>query len=95
MAKPTAIPAKEKAPDNPADKDKPNKNGKLGEILLEEGKITPVELIEALEKQQDQRIGEILVDEGKVTSEDIVSALSKQLDLPKIDINTFQISKTL
>ena len=49
---------------------------KLGEILLEDQKITEKDLKEALSKQK--KIGEILIEEGKVKKEDVQEALKKQ-----------------
>jgi len=39
------------------------------------------------------RLGELLVNEGTITSDELAKALSKQLDVPSIDINTFQIER--
>jgi len=49
---------------------------RLGEILLEDKKITEKDLKEALSKQK--KIGEILIEEGKVKKEDVQEALKKQ-----------------
>ncbi len=49
---------------------------RLGEILIEEAKITEKDIEEALSKHK--RIGEILVETGKVKEEDVKEALKKQ-----------------
>jgi two-component system chemotaxis sensor kinase CheA len=59
----------ENVPDDYADK-------KLGEILLEEGKISPEALEMALQRQR--RLGEILVAEGHASPQDVALALTKQ-----------------
>jgi two-component system chemotaxis sensor kinase CheA len=50
---------------------------KLGQILLEEGAVTPEQLVTALDKQQ-ATIGEVLVDIGATDSKTIEKALEKQ-----------------
>lgn len=49
---------------------------KLGELLIESGKITAEEIEEA--KKQQKKIGEILVDQGKLAKQDLDVALKKQ-----------------
>lgn len=49
---------------------------RLGEILIEDGKVTPSDIQEALAKQKP--LGEILVDDGKVSEKDVQRALKKQ-----------------
>ena len=54
---------------------------KLGEILVNEGKVTPVELDSVLKEQEfrpDSKVGEILVDRGVLTTNDVAQALDKQ-----------------
>jgi two-component system chemotaxis sensor kinase CheA len=54
---------------------------KIGEILVNEGKVSPEELTSVLSEQEhrpDSKIGEILVDRGVVTPEDVTSALITQ-----------------
>jgi general secretion pathway protein E len=57
---------------------------RLGEILLERGKIEPDELERALELQQERgdKLGKILVDMGLIALRDMLSALSDQLGVP-------------
>jgi two-component system chemotaxis sensor kinase CheA len=50
---------------------------KLGELLVESGKVTAKEIEEA--KAQQKKIGEILVDQGKLEQRDLEIALKKQV----------------
>ncbi|WP_303850095.1 chemotaxis protein CheA [Seleniivibrio woodruffii] len=50
---------------------------KLGELLVESGKVTAKEIEEA--KAQQKKIGEILVDQGKLEQKDLEIALKKQV----------------
>jgi hypothetical protein len=52
---------------------------RIGDILLELGLITPVELEHALERQRlsGGRIGEILIEQGAMTRLDLASALAE------------------
>ncbi|HNU70106.1 MAG TPA: type II secretion system ATPase GspE [Thermodesulfobacteriota bacterium] len=58
----------------------------LGEILVEQGKITPenLERVLAAQKESTLRIGRHLVTMGFASEEDVLRALSLQLDLPYI-----------
>ncbi|NVL90489.1 MAG: chemotaxis protein CheA [Desulfobacterales bacterium] len=49
---------------------------KLGEVLLENGRITEEDLTGALKKQK--MLGEILVDDGKIRAEDLEEAVTSQ-----------------
>ena len=57
---------------------------RLGEILIERGKIEPEDLERALELQQERgdKIGKILVDMGFIAQRDVLAALSEQLRVP-------------
>ncbi|MBU1707818.1 Flp pilus assembly complex ATPase component TadA [bacterium] len=56
---------------------------KIGEILLDKGKITEKQLNEALSRQKDthQKIGEVLVALGYVVEEDVYAGLAQQWDI--------------
>jgi len=60
-----------------------SKEERLGEILLDEGKITQEQLDEAL-KDGNKKIGEILIDEGVATPEKVESALKEQKPVGQI-----------
>ncbi len=63
---------------------------KLGEILIEEGMITPQQLEEAVTLQTEEggRLGDVLVKLGYVKEEQIVIALSKQLSIPYVTLKS-------
>ena len=60
---------------------------KLGQILIDEGIITLVQLEEALAEQRStgRFFGEILVSRGEVTEEEIARSLSEQLGFAYVD----------
>jgi type IV pilus assembly protein PilB len=66
---------------------------KLGEILVERGKITPQELQEALtiQKETGEKLGEILLRKGLVTERDLFDALAQQLGAPYVDLSNYLI----
>lgn len=70
-------------------------NKKIGEILVEEGFISPEDLAEVLKKSSGQKLGEFLIQKGIVKEEDIVKALSKQTGLPVFDPHTYPIDPSL
>ena len=65
---------------------------RLGDMLLEAGKISVAQLNRALDTQRKtrRRLGEVLVSEGLLTEEEIADVLAKQLSLERVDLeNTF------
>ena len=66
---------------------------RIGERLLEEKRITPEQLQEALshQRQSGGKLGAHLVKLGFVTDEEITSLLSKQYGVPSIALNQFEI----
>ena len=68
---------------------------KIGEFLLEEGKLTPEQLSNALEAQKNEpgKLGSVLIRLGYVTEEDIAQALSKQFGYPSINLSKFDIDE--
>jgi hypothetical protein len=64
------------------------KKVRLGDLLIQEHKITQQDLENAIKLQKtspkyfNKRIGEILIEEGLVNEEIIMEVLSKQLNLP-------------
>ena len=62
---------------------------RLGEILIERGKIEAEDLERALELQQERgdKIGKILVDMGLLAQRDVLAALSEQLGVPLVSID--------
>lgn len=67
---------------------------RLGEILIESGKITQTDLQKALEiqKSSGKKIGEILIDMNLIQEEDLTLNLSIQSHLPFIKIQDYQMS---
>jgi general secretion pathway protein E len=61
---------------------------RLGEILIERGKIEAADVDRALELQLERgdKIGKILVDMGTIAQRDMLAALSDQLGLPLVSI---------
>jgi|FaiFalFF_MnMetaG_3_1042247.scaffolds.fasta_scaffold00065_6 type IV pilus assembly protein PilB len=57
---------------------------RLGEWLIERGKITPQQLQEALEAQKltGKRLGEILIEQGYITPEDYYEVQAAQYEVP-------------
>jgi type IV pilus assembly protein PilB len=64
---------------------------KLGELLLQEERITSEQLQAALEEQRlnGGRLGSNLIKLGFVRDEDIISLLSRQYGVPAINLNQF------
>jgi len=58
-------------------------SGYLGEILIQQGLLSPEKLHSALEQQQEtgKYLGEILVEQGLISEEDLQKTLALQLDL--------------
>lgn len=62
---------------------------RLGQLLIDEGLITPEQLDEALlaQKRTGRRLGATLVDLGYVTEEGIMSLLEKQLGIQRLKVD--------
>jgi len=69
------------------------KNVRLGDLLLQIGKITEEQLTEAIELQRTskKRIGEILVDMGYLKGKEMNEVLEYQLGIPHIDLERHYI----
>jgi len=70
---------------------------KLGEILIEEGLITPEQLEEALResKKTGEPIGQILIDLGYITPADLGRVLQKQFNLTYEDITRLKFDPSV
>lgn len=70
---------------------------RLGEILQQEGLVTPDQLAVALDaqKRSGQALGEILVESGVVLEEDIAKVISRQFGLPYLDPNDYRINEAI
>lgn len=76
-----------------------NYKRRLGDLLVQSGKINQLQLTQALRKQKmlGKKLGEILIDDGIVTADDIIEVLKEQtgiervnLELEHIDINAIK-----
>lgn len=67
----------------------------LGEKLVQEGLISPVDLASALSEQTatGKRMGDILVEKGLIKKSDLVTALSSQHHIPEIDLSRYEIDR--
>ncbi|KZL93396.1 GspE/PulE family protein [Clostridium magnum] len=68
---------------------------RLGDMLVEEGKITTEQLSEALKKQREQgkRLGEILISQGIVSENEIINVLEQQLKIKRIKLDMINVDK--
>ncbi len=71
------------------------KTMKLGELLLNDNKVTQEQLQHALEMQKKEpgKLGSVLIRLGYITEEDIAQALSKQFGYPSINLSKFDIDE--
>ena len=71
----------------------PNKEVKLGDILIKKGWITQARLEEALAKQKLSKefLGTVLLKEGFITEEQLVMALSQQFKIPYASLKNFYV----
>ena len=70
---------------------------RLGELLLREKRITPVQLQEALAHQRSNggRLGLSLVKLGLVKDEEITQVLSRQYGVPAIALGGFELDQAI
>lgn len=66
---------------------------RLGEILVEQGALTPEQLESALEQQRSSglRLGKILIGQGLLSERGLAVALSRQLRLQYVDLRGVEI----
>lgn len=67
----------------------PGKKRRLGEILLDAGLISSMQLNAALSEQKKWggKLGRVLVEMGFVDEESMTAALSRQLSIPRVDLD--------
>lgn len=67
---------------------------RLGDILLESGKISPDQLNYVLKKQKKsgKRLGEILIEEDIVTEQDLLEVLEVQLGITRVYLDVLNIN---
>ncbi|MEA2558398.1 MAG: type pilus assembly protein PilB [Actinomycetota bacterium] len=65
----------------------------LGQILIEQGLITPEQLQQALEEHRKtpKSLGRVLIDLGLIKETDLVRALAEQVGLEFVDLSEFQV----
>lgn len=70
---------------------------KLGEILVQAGKITPEQLNVALRKQKRvaKKLGTVLIEEGFITDSELAKTLSLQFRVSSIDIKPEDVDRDL
>jgi MSHA biogenesis protein MshE len=69
---------------------------RLGDLLVNEGLITEQQLLESLveQKKSGRKLGQVLVDKEFVTEVQIDMLLSDQLQIPFIDLKSFDLSNS-
>ncbi|MGB6357906.1 MAG: ATPase, T2SS/T4P/T4SS family [Candidatus Acidiferrales bacterium] len=69
------------------------KRKKLGEVLRERGKISPEDLLRAIEEQQGKviHLGELMLERGLVAKSDLVEALAEVSRIPYVDASSAEI----
>lgn len=68
---------------------------RLGNILVNAGKITGYQLQDALKSQKalGKKLGEILLDSKIITEDDIIEAIEQQTGIKKVDLNTINFDR--
>ena len=68
---------------------------RLGNILVNAGKITGYQLQEALKSQKalGKKLGEILVDSKIITEDEIIDSIEQQTGIKKVDLNTINFDR--
>ena len=68
---------------------------RLGNILVNAGKITGYQLQEALKSQKalGKKLGEILVDSKIITEDEIIECIEQQTGIKKVDLNTINFDR--
>jgi chromosomal replication initiator protein DnaA len=71
--------------------------GRLGDMLVREGAISPAQLAEALTKQRESGrfLGQVLVELSFITQATLVSILVKQCKIPHISLLDYNVSEEL
>lgn len=73
------------------------KDKQLGEVLIEQGVISPLELEEALQRQRltGDMLGRVLVTMGLCEEQEIVEALGVQQGMERIDLTKFKVKEEI
>ena len=72
------------------------KSKQLGQILIEQGFITPEQLEQALEEHRrtPKSLGRTLIDMGMIKEGDLVRALAEQVGLEFVDLSEYPVDPT-
>ena len=70
-----------------------NKEKRIGDVLVEMGLVTQLQLEQALmlQKTKHKRVGKILEELGIITGEQVAEGLAKYLSLPLVDCFNYTI----
>ncbi|EDS77441.1 type IV fimbrial assembly protein PilB [Clostridium botulinum C str. Eklund] len=70
---------------------------RLGDLLVESGKITEKQLVKELERQRITgiKLGELLVKDNILTEDDIIDVLEYQLGVQRIYLDMIKLDKML
>jgi type IV pilus assembly protein PilB len=70
------------------------RRGRLGDVLLAEGLISPAQLHEALRehRRSKERLGKVLTRRGLLSEEQLVEVLSKEHGLPSVAIDDYVVT---
>ena len=70
---------------------------RIGEVLVESGKVTSAQLDQALASQRSRglRLGEVLLDLGFITPIDLLEALAEQFGLQFVDLEQVEVDAAL
>jgi type IV pilus assembly protein PilB len=73
-----------------------NQTRQLGQLLLEEGRVSPAQLEAALAEQRrvGHSLGRVLVELGILTEQELVATLAKQIGMPFVDLSDYTIDPT-
>jgi len=68
---------------------------RLGDLLVQSGKLTVRQLQETLNRQKiiGKKLGELLVDDGIVTAEDIISVIEAQTGITRVKLESINIDR--
>ena len=66
---------------------------RLGDLLVQDGLITPIQLDEALQQQRasGRKLGQVLVDKQWITEAQIAKAIARQIHAPFVDLSRYPL----
>ena len=70
----------------------PSKSGgSLSQVLIESGLVTAEQLKEMGQENGGTKLGELLVEQGIITAKELAMVIGLQLNIPCVNLNTYQI----